>query len=101
MEHTKGPWKILEVNLGNQGGHKKYITGEIAGVPVDICQMVFTSVITKEEREANARLIASAPELLEALKYMILTWKGLAKKGTIGERAIKMSNEAISKTEGK
>jgi hypothetical protein len=57
MEHTPGPWKFIEddgifyVEAGN--GHR-YADGDMEGA----CG----------ECLANARLIAAAPEMLEALK---------------------------------
>lgn len=53
MKHTKGPWKVLQVV------NKVYIDGN----DYTICQMVPTDNF--KEGLANAKLIASAPELLE------------------------------------
>ncbi|MBP8283830.1 MAG: hypothetical protein KAX46_07945 [Chromatiaceae bacterium] len=55
-EHTPGPWKTYVSEL--RGG--RYWTVEIPGVD-DIIDIHET-----ENGEANARLIAAAPELLEA-----------------------------------
>ena len=65
--YTKGKWKV-KIDTSINTSQRKYIVGDIAGVRVDICQICFTSIITKEEREANAHLISAAPELLKALK---------------------------------
>lgn len=68
MKHTPGPWE----NNGYIAGmtaimvYNKKIDRDIATIYRKSC--------TKEEQEANARLIASAPELLsagkEALEYL-------------------------------
>ena len=56
--HTAGPWEQIAVNAVGKG-------------EVIICTLPTrssTSAITYGEMEANARLIAVAPELLELLK---------------------------------
>ena len=66
-KHTPGPWQIYDcefaVRVGIEGGNKTSVItlgakGDDSGVWGE----------TTEQAEANARLIASAPELLEALK---------------------------------
>jgi hypothetical protein len=58
-EHTKGPWShpICDVAAG--------IFAELDGQEIQLCRTI--NGRSEEEREANARLIAAAPELLEAL----------------------------------
>ena len=51
-----------------------------------------------EEREANARLIASAPELLEALKALVACIDET--RGMNAWNALEQANKAISKAEG-
>ena len=59
MKHTKGPWKI-NIDTGEYGVYHLY-SPDIGG----------DEVFEREEiDEANARLIAAAPELLEALDYI-------------------------------
>jgi hypothetical protein len=53
--HTKGPWKY--------GIHSK----EIYGNGVSICRML----PAEEEQSANTTLVASAPDMLEALKKVL------------------------------
>ena len=66
-KHTPGPWDCSQVHVDNGnfwiGTAKDYI-GELYPANSDLC-------ISEEEAEANARLIAAAPVLLEALKGMI------------------------------
>lgn len=91
-KHTPGPWRagsspshIIaesdtgwddEANLSAYGGHL-------------ICESV--------AREANAALIAAAPELLAACKLALKSWFS----GEISERAMEMVlRDAIAKAEG-
>jgi hypothetical protein len=65
MPHTPGPWKTIERltasensrGLAIRGGNRKLI-GEVYPLDSDITL----------EAKANARLIAAAPELLDALR---------------------------------
>ncbi|CUX07686.1 hypothetical protein CFBP6626_07585 [Agrobacterium tumefaciens] len=59
--HTPGPW--LEAGRG-AGSHIHADKGEVAWLRSYMG-------IDDEQIEANARLIAAAPELLEALKWMV------------------------------
>lgn len=68
MTHTKGPWPIEQTGDG-----KRYLIGnglvegpngyEVAEVYSDDCD--------PDEALANAKLIAAAPELLEAVKALL------------------------------
>ena len=65
-EHTKGPWKVLEHARGR--GKTCVTTANGAPISAVICEIDTKSVATDDAtRLANARLIAVAPELLEAL----------------------------------
>jgi hypothetical protein len=78
-KHTPGPW--LEAS-------RYIVTDEYT-----ICEMF--SARTREERDANQRLIAAAPELLEALKRLVAErTAGLASKETWG-----IARAAIAKAE--
>ena len=60
-KHTPGPWGIMK------GDHGPMIfSGECGRAVAMLARQVTTA-----EREANARLIAAAPELLEALEVML------------------------------
>lgn len=62
--YTPGPWKISAKDL------REVVNA--AGLPVTFCPQHYTSAAaTLEEAEANARLIAAAPELLEILEQCI------------------------------
>jgi len=58
MKHTKGPWIITEEGFISQECEETNL----------IASPHCSKNIDEDEREANAKLIAAAPELLEALK---------------------------------
>ncbi len=105
-KHTPGPWTWL--NEPYDDG-KPYITIE-AGDGLhggNDCGFWFQGIMS----EANARLIASAPELLAALEAMIEPWSehdaarlsGLAGYGALDEQhrtAILNARAAIAKAKG-
>ena len=105
-KHTPGPWQIYDcefaVRVGIEGGNKTSVItfgakGDYSGVWGK----------TTEQAEANARLIASAPELLEALKgaiaelYLIHSKYGDREHAKDCCCAIRHGEEIIAKAEGK
>lgn len=88
VEHTPGPWHI-----GMKPGPMIYGTkGEqIADMKADL--------LMDGEREANALLIAAAPELLEALKYLLE--EVCKRNGEPFEGATETAERAIRLAEGK
>jgi hypothetical protein len=101
--HTPGPWKALPSELDNDGfvvqtiqsDETKGLIGEIYGGTV------------LSEPAANARLIAAAPELLEACKAIagLNSWDlGLPPDPTLpakGAGALAKVRAAIAKAEGR
>ena len=71
-KHTPGPWMYGALSVSRKDWRKLQPIGETA---YGICGATLVVAIsgfgnaTKPEDEANARLIAAAPELLEALKH--------------------------------
>jgi hypothetical protein len=59
---TPGPWMI---------GFKHDEMGVIAPGPVAIADCNYDPALSESEKQANARLIAAAPEMLEALRGMM------------------------------
>lgn len=97
MTHTQGKWII-----GTDSDRNYYITAKIKadeldmlGAPVE-CRIV--DIFYSKEAEANARLIAAAPELLEALKTCSNALASLG--GKAGEYEVKKAKQAIAKAEG-
>ena len=63
MKHTQGTWKARGRNVWSDNGRFICVV-PISGAKVsEICEI--------EEAEANARLIASAPAMLEALRELV------------------------------
>lgn len=71
-QHTPGPWTISDDTLApvfrNQGLGDIYAAGEGRELIALVCDRV-----SKNERIANARLIADAPALLSALREILHT----------------------------
>ena len=64
-QHTPGPWAVNPVGAVVDSFRA---TGEI----VPVCALLWpTDVRSEDETEANARLIAAAPDLLAALKALV------------------------------
>lgn len=87
MKHTKGPWKVDKNGAICLVEYAKSIA------------MVNSVFIPKEEFEANAKLIAAAPQLLEALQEFVnAVYSGCSKEELDmlrkkGEEAIKAATE--------
>ena len=74
-KHTAGPWYVEE--LYELRGYQPVIPIEDTDGN-EIAQAIFWSTVAEEggqdESRANARLIAAAPELLEALEALVATF---------------------------
>lgn len=69
-KHTEGPWKIERVPIQSQGGSNTcFKIGPFNACIYDDWRPRHAG-ISEASNEANARLIASAPCLLEACKAM-------------------------------
>lgn len=68
-QHTPGPWRLAFNNAADgwtvEAGHNDYIGHTAAFTPRPGSN---ERTLSRDEAEANARLIAAAPTLLEALK---------------------------------
>lgn len=76
-KHTEGPWRVQPFKKYVSGGCR-IIQAHKAGDhkqaqwQTEVCCTVGLNNDNKDQ--ANARLIAAAPELLEALKQMVRAW---------------------------
>jgi hypothetical protein len=87
-KHTPGPWSVDDPHQ---------IWAESAGEYVAITRVEDWDTIPREQAEANARLIAAAPELLEALKAMLTNWE---EAPAYGSDAAAKARAAIAKATG-
>lgn len=98
QKHTPGPWKVSE-NISMKGFTHLAITTNPIYKSKDwfICSIT-PQHLKREADEANARLIAAAPELLRALKN-IANDIYYAEFGNTPE--YEQAQQAIAKAEGK
>ena len=71
-KHTPGPWKVGQY-LGSPSSYCVHMDAGDKGRGIDVVEAVAGT--SAEERLANARLIAAAPDLLLALLQMIDGYK--------------------------
>ena len=73
-EHTPGPWLVDETNGLGIFGIWTDAADRLSTNPMQICSMLQTQNscgAPKEQRAANGRLIAAAPDLLEACQAFV------------------------------
>jgi len=103
--HTPGPWRAEKHPLHDHE-HRSELWTIIAGEPDDCCDAEIAQVIAYEA-EANARLIAAAPDMLKALKAIqewLLSDCPVKPERFWNEKFVKANNltaEAIAKVEGR
>ena len=101
MKHTPGPWFINRARKpDNTGGYDYAIDEGHEKILAETFEHVGWQDNSKKEyekfpAEANARLIAAAPELLEACKAALMELSGLSN----GKECIQLK-QAIAKAEG-
>lgn len=108
--HTPGPWEVQKLNhadgdLWLQIGHNGW--GPITGISGDEVKEPYCKPVagmkylttSESEQWANARLIAAAPELYQAAKWLVDIWD--AEHWTNESDTIKAVRNAIAKAEGR
>lgn len=95
-KHTKGPWTIKYWPHTNIPDEPKFVL--IKDANYTFCKINIDS----PKLLANARLIAAAPELLEALKLLKSEAWGTSVQQLMyqGNEAVLKANKAIAKAEG-
>ena len=73
MSYTSGPWKVSVLD-GRTVGPCRLLIESKSRAEMPQLQAVATVTLRAGETEANARLIAAAPELLAALKQCRGQW---------------------------
>lgn len=100
MAHTPGPWVVGGAS-GNEGEAR-----EIVAASRTIAWSASTwdedegDVVTEED-DANAHLIAAAPDLLAALKELVDYDEGSNEPGEFGYEILQRCKAAIAKAEGR
>lgn len=106
-KHTPGPWYINEHPYANQPEYVLAMPGKtgddcldvVSVAIVEMCQNTLTGWRSREECHANARLIAAAPKMLEALKQ-VRDWLH-DYRGGMGVPQMQLILTAIEDAEGK
>ena len=95
-KHTPGPWKtdsiyvVAEVSGGRPGGEV-----------IIRCGRTVPGAGNKQEDEANAALTAAAPDLLEALREIIVLSEPGPWPDPVGDVIEATAKAAIAKAEGR
>lgn len=88
--HTPGPWDVCRRAHLHGVQHVDH-----SGKMYDVCRVDWHSFYKPDHRaEANARLIAAAPDLLEALQAILHTYDD---GGVPLNKAFRMANAAIAR----
>lgn len=83
--HTPGPWHVDGIHVGSEA----YIVARVEAFE------------PRAEREANARLIAAAPELLAVVADLVATWDGYDETGPEPlDALVEQARAAITKARG-
>ena len=75
MKHTQGPWTVCGLNIGSENNKV------VASCYKDSLDSVVVRPETDNECLANARLIASAPDMLQELKGIAVYLQTLESSG--------------------
>lgn len=95
--HTAGPWRV-----GTPGPNGCYTIGTERGLMTAMIAHSINEADQKEQAEANARLIAAAPEMMEALGAVLDAMSNAAPADlpqALG-KAYKLCHAAYSKAYG-
>ena len=95
-KHSAGPWRTGTIVAGDRdhADRQRITAGQGSGWLADV--LIWDDC--PEESKANARLIASAPDLLEALKGVVAWIDQYHPKAS---QNLTLSRAAISKAEGR
>lgn len=91
QQHTPGPWRAVNGKVTNRtGSHFIADCGSLAAHPAPKDGAA--------EIVANARLIAAAPELLEALRFVLEDARKY--RGQVSAVTLRILDEVVAKAEG-
>ena len=96
--HTAGPWRVGEYINACKKNEELWI--HATGQTSPVCSIA--SNYRRDYAQADARLIAAAPEMLEACKAAVgwLTHGNVDKNTQKNLRAVSILNDAITQAEG-
>ncbi len=99
LKHTPGPWVVEK-----SATVFEIFSGDATTLVATSRRSLLSSKMD-ESAEANARLIAAAPELLEALKacadvLSVFVQDGTSAQDSVVDKILKQSIEAIAKATG-
>lgn len=98
-KHTPGPWHV-DPKAAEESFFEDVSILRHDGLAVAVA--VHNGDIVPPEPEANARLIAAAPDLLEALKLCVDNIQGIADEEDLPSTAIRAkARAAIDRAEGR
>ncbi|HDA7126277.1 TPA: hypothetical protein O5T86_001281 [Staphylococcus aureus] len=104
-KHSPGPWvvngEVREVGADGGEKHRLYCADIVLGAEwrgyvasVQSCDHI--DGITREEAEANARLIAAAPDLLKAAEKFIAQWNACGPNSDFGRFFKNVRDEMVT-----
>lgn len=100
-KHTAGPWSIYNRPInGNLPEPERFVFGVKGEHLLTTCLLFQDTGVSGETVEANARLIAAAPDLLEAAIFAEQTYRYPSDVESEIE-ALEKLRKAIAKVEGK
>ncbi len=100
-KHTPGPWR-LDNNTTYWKTNPYSISTRKPGVhSVAIANIPARHTISRDEALANARLIAAAPELREALWAMVTSFHAVEYLDDYMKQASRKAREVLAKAEGR
>jgi hypothetical protein len=96
--HTPGPWEASSIGEGLPLTHIGHVLAAKLGGGFDsYCIALLAGTRPHEETSANARLIAAAPDLLEACRAMVYKYGQLENGPGSDPRALNVALAAIAK----
>jgi len=97
--HTPGPWQVLKRGYNQYAVDKFPATSPLVGSDAPICVMIADEREDANAKE-NARLIAAAPDMYEAIREALVTFQ-CNPDWRDEDKAMNMMRDAIKKAEGK
>lgn len=94
--HTPGPWRIN--SRGSQVGPRSEEDDQSFGMIIPVAYL--EEVDWPDAHEANARLIAAAPDLLEALDALLIAYCDPGNQGGDHDEKVEAARAAIAKAKG-